>query len=353
MKILLVKTSSLGDIIHGFPVVRYLHHEFPSMQMDWVVEKNFSEIVKAHPHVRRVIEMDTKGWRKKLHSYKTWQDLWLFRRELQKEKYDVVIDLQGNTKSAIPTFLARGKNKIGFGLKTCHEWPNILATHHRFNPPLQINVREENLFIVQQYFQRFSSPESEKIILNLNAEHQRLHEDAWSKIIHMREEKILVCPGSAWKNKQLSYAGLETFLMKISKHMQAHLILCWGTIEEFTLVQKLKDAIQERTMILDRMPLPVLQNLMCKMDVVIAMDSLPLHLAGISGVPTFSVFGASSAQKYRPIGANHKAVQGNCAYGRVFERRCPILRSCSTGVCIQGFSGEELFEEFSRWKQKI
>ncbi len=350
MRILLVKTSSLGDIIHAFPVVSFLHAEFPHVKMDWVIEKSFSDIVKAHPLVNNVIEMDTKGWRKQLHTFQTWQNIWRFRSEMQKETYDVVIDLQGNTKSAIPTFLAKSKNKIGFGWKTSHEWPNILVTHHRFNPPLHLNVRDENLYLVQQYFQRFSSIKNEKMILKLNDEQKRLHDEAWSKIKDLPGEKILICPGSAWRNKQLSYDSLKTFLTKISDRLQTSLLLCWGTQEELILVQKLQDAIKGQTAILDRFPLPVLQNLMSKMDLVIAMDSLPLHLAGISGVPTFSIFGASSAQKYKPMGPGHKALQGVCSYGRTFERRCPILRSCPTGLCIQGLSGEELFAEFYRWK---
>lgn len=352
MRILMVKTSSLGDIIHAFPVISFLHQEFPQIKIDWVVEKSFADIVKAHPLVDKVIEIDTKGWRKGLWRYKTWRTIWQFRRDLQEREYDVVIDLQGNTKSAIPTFLARSANKLGFGLSSVHEWPNTWVTHQRFNPPLYLNVRDENLYIVQHYFQRYSPMENEEVVLKLTEEQQKLHDAAWSKVKGNSGQKILVCPGSAWKNKQLSYEALQTFLLKLLDHQEATIILAWGTSEEWALAQKLQEAIKGKTMILDKVPLPVLQNLMGKMDLVIAMDSLPLHLAGTSGTPTFSIFGASSAQKYKPLGTSHKAVQGACPYAKVFERRCPILRSCSTGLCIRGLAGEELFKEFCVWKEK-
>jgi heptosyltransferase I len=350
MKILMVKTSSLGDIIHAFPVVAYLKREFPDAQIDWVVEKSFSDVVKAHPLVDRVIEMDTKGWRKRLGSLSIWKDLLRFRREMQASEYDAVIDLQGNTKSAIPTWLAKSAHKVGFGRKTLHEWPNLLATHHRFNPPLFLNVRDENLFIVQHYFQRYSSSDGEKVILKLNEEQQGLLDGLWDKVKGRPGEKILVCPGSAWKNKQLSEDALQTFLLKICQHHETTFFLAWGTPAEKEVAQKLQDVLKEKALVVDKMPLPALQNLMSRMDLVIAMDSLPLHLAGTSGTPTFSIFGASSAQKYRPLGDIHHSIQGPCPYGRVFERRCPVLRTCPTGLCIQGLPGEALFQDYFQWK---
>lgn len=346
MRILIVKTSSLGDIIHAFPVLRFLHHEFPAVKVDWVVEKKFADLVKAHPLIENVIEMDTKAWRKKLLNLQTWKDLFDFRKKLQKNTYDAVIDLQGNTKSAIPTFLAQCANKIGYGFKTIQEWPNMLATHQRFNPPLYLNVRDENLYVVQHYFQRYSSVEDETVVLKMDEAQQKLHDQVWAKIKKQHGQKILVCPGSAWKNKQLSFEALHMFLQRLHEHLNASLILAWGTPEEFALVQRLQEAVKGQTVILDKVSLPVLQNIMSKMDHVIAMDSLPLHLAGISGIPTFSVFGASSAQKYKPRGDFHRAVQGPCPYKKVFERRCPLLRSCKTGLCIRSLSGEDLFKEF-------
>lgn len=354
MRILIIKTSSLGDIIHAFPVISFLHQEFPQAKIDWIVEKNFADMLKAHPLIDKVLEIDTKSWRKGLFKFQTWRNILQFRRDLQEKTYDAVIDLQGNSKSAFSTFLALSANKIGFGFKTVHEWPNLFVTHHRLNPPLHLNVRDENLYLVQHYFQRFSAIENEKVVLKLNEEQQKLLEETWSRIGNQRGQKILVCPGSAWKNKQLSFESLQLFLSKLHHHWEdLNLILVWGTADELALAQKLEQTLPSRTTILDRVSLPVLQNLMSHMDLVIAMDSLPLHLAGTSGTPTFSVFGASSAEKYKPLGPSHQAIQGSCPYGRNFERRCPVLRSCSTGACIRTLSGETLFKEFCKWKMGL
>jgi heptosyltransferase-1 len=85
---------------------------------------------------------------------------------------------------------------------------------------------------------------------------------------------------------------------------------------------------------------------MDSVDLVVAMDSLPLHLAGTTKVKTFSVFGASLASKFKPAGKKHLTLQGHCPYGRVFEKRCPILRTCPTGACIRSLTGKAVFNAF-------
>ena len=84
---------------------------------------------------------------------------------------------------------------------------------------------------------------------------------------------------------------------------------------------------------------------MAEMDLVLAVDSLTLHLAGTTSTKTFSVFGPSAAE-YQPEGERHQTYQGKCPYGRLFEKRCPVLRTCSTGACTRGIEGKQLFLNF-------
>jgi heptosyltransferase-1 len=120
-------------------------------------------------------------------------------------------------------------------------------------------------------------------------------------------------------------------------------LFLWGSASELKTAQELKNRF-EHSLVVEKLSLPGLQNLMASVDFVVAMDSLPLHLAGTTETPAFGIFGASSAQKYMPQGNAHFAFQGSCPYGRVFERRCPILRTCPTGSCIRDLQGKELFD---------
>ena len=107
MKILIVKLSSLGDVIHAMPAVQDIRAAFPTAQIDWVVERGFAPLVRRCAGVRRVIEADLRRWRKNLWAAQTRAEWTAFRKELQVERYDAVLDLQGLTKSALVSWLAR------------------------------------------------------------------------------------------------------------------------------------------------------------------------------------------------------------------------------------------------------
>ena len=107
MKILIVKLSSLGDVVHAMPAVQDIVQAFPDAQIDWVVERGFAPLVRRCKGVHRVIASDLRRWRKsplQLETRRAWR---LFKTELQQEQYDAVIDLQGLSKSALIAWLAR------------------------------------------------------------------------------------------------------------------------------------------------------------------------------------------------------------------------------------------------------
>jgi len=107
VKILLVKLSSLGDVVHALPVVQDIRAAIPDAQIDWVVEKSFAPVLALHPGLHRVIPCEIRHWRKSPLSAVTRQQWNAFKADLRQTCYDAVIDLQGLTKSALVARLAR------------------------------------------------------------------------------------------------------------------------------------------------------------------------------------------------------------------------------------------------------
>lgn len=120
MRILLVKTSSLGDVIHNLPVVSDLRLSFPEAQIDWCVEEAFVDIPRLHPAVDQVLPVAIRRWRKQLGSPATWRELGEFRRRLGATTYDFVLDTQGLLKSALIARLATGK-RLGYAAEAARE----------------------------------------------------------------------------------------------------------------------------------------------------------------------------------------------------------------------------------------
>ncbi|MDO8278445.1 MAG: lipopolysaccharide heptosyltransferase I [Burkholderiaceae bacterium] len=107
MKVLIVKLSSLGDVVHAMPAVQDIRACVPDAQIDWVVERGFAPLVRRCAGVGRVIECDLRRWRKSFWTTATRSEWTRFKAGLQQDAYDAVIDLQGLSKSALVSRLAR------------------------------------------------------------------------------------------------------------------------------------------------------------------------------------------------------------------------------------------------------
>ena len=101
MRVLVVKTTSMGDVVHALPAVSDMLHHVPGLEVDWLVEAPFAAIAQMHRGVRRVIPMAWRKWRKRLLAPETRRAIRALRAELRREPYDLVLDLQGLLKSAL------------------------------------------------------------------------------------------------------------------------------------------------------------------------------------------------------------------------------------------------------------
>jgi heptosyltransferase-1 len=107
LRVLVVKLTSLGDVVHTLPAVMDIKAQFPNAQIDWVVEKSFAPLVHICPVVNTVIETDIRSWRRALFAKQTRLEFARFKKKLQSTRYDAVIDLQGLSKSAFVCALTK------------------------------------------------------------------------------------------------------------------------------------------------------------------------------------------------------------------------------------------------------
>lgn len=341
MKILIVKTSSLGDLIHVFPALEALRCHYPEAQIDWIVEEPFAPLLQAHPGINNVLRVDTKRWRKG----KNLRTFYPFVQRLRQNIYDVLIDFQGNIKSGMITFLARAKKKIGFGRKTVPEFPNLFFTSLKIDPDQTLNIREQNLALLQPVLESVQKPIcSQPMLLRISSQEQQQIAVFLNNPILASRKKILVANGSQWKNKQTPLNVLLPFLQGIAADQPCAFLFIWGSDEEKKRAEELQKAFPDNALVVERLSLPALQNLMAAMDLVIGMDSLPLHLAGTTATPLFGIFGPSSGRIYLPNGALNHFFQGPCPYAQSFVKRCPKLRTCPTGACMSQLRSSSAFK---------
>lgn len=357
MHIVLIKTSSLGDIVQTFPVVAYLREQLPQLELTWVVEARCAELVAAHPQVDRLLVVDTRCWRRHPFQWSSYTALWKEARALRQCKADLVIDLQGNSKSACLSRLLCASRRVGFGRHYVAEWPNLLAMGERYEPPAGGNVRDDYLWLAARAIDGPLVESHElpsRIDFQISYDERRQIEQLLSWATKEPRVPALLLAGSLWPNKQLSVETLIRFLDQLQKDEQFFWLLAWGDAAEQQMAQAIASHLpSEASCVLpQRLPLVALQQLMDRVPLVLAMDSLPLHLAATTSAATFGFFGPSLAQKYGPVGPHHGSVQGSCPYGIDFDKRCPKLRSCPTGACLKQLASEELLARFCHWWQR-
>lgn len=129
MRVLIVKTSSMGDVLHTLPALTDAQQVIPGIQFDWVVEEGFAQIPSWHDAVDRVIPVAIRRWRKAWFSAPIKAERKAFRDAVQAQQYDAIIDAQGLVKSAaLVTRLGRGV-KHGMDWSTAREpWPACFTT---------------------------------------------------------------------------------------------------------------------------------------------------------------------------------------------------------------------------------
>jgi heptosyltransferase-1 len=147
-RILLIKTSSMGDVVHNLPVVSDLVRAFPGALIHWVVEEAFQPISRLHPGVTQILPVAMRRWRRRLLDSATWREFSSFRARLRDIRYDAILDTQGLLKSAAIACLARGP-RHGLDWKSSRE-PLRLLYDHTYSIPWTLHAIERNRLLASK-----------------------------------------------------------------------------------------------------------------------------------------------------------------------------------------------------------
>ena len=163
----------------------------------------------------------------------------------------------------------------------------------------------------------------------------------------------MIAVGSNWPNKMCSTDAFKQVLSLVRKKYAPYFVFLAGNGEELKEVGLLAEGFCDTSHVMYRPELPVLQRLMGRVEAVIAVDSLLLHLAGTTNTPTFGFFGPSLGEKYAPPGKNSGYFQGTCPFDIQFEKRCPFLRTCEESKCLKQADPVKMFETLDSWHASV
>jgi heptosyltransferase-1 len=286
-RILLIKTSSMGDVVHNLPVVDDILFANSGAEIDWVVEEGFSAIPRLHPHVHHVIPVAVRRWRRQLFDPRTRRELAAFSRQLRETDYDAVIDTQGLFKSAVLARLARGK-RHGLDWKSSREplWPFYNRT---YSIPWSLHAVQRNRLLAARALDYalpghleygISAPPS-----LAGALAQQMPADfsvrTYAVLLHATSAAVKEWPEQSWADlgRHLAEDGIRS-------------VLPFGSEAERFRSERLANAIPG-ALVPPRLNLDLLAALLSGAVVVIGVDTGLSHLSVALGRPTIGIYCAT------------------------------------------------------------
>lgn len=332
MKVLIIKMSALGDIIHALPVLDYLHHVSPGITVDWVVEAPFREVLDGNPLINQLHLVRTKLWRKNPLSSETWADIAAVKKQLREREYDIVFDIQGNLKSGLICWLSGSKNIFGFSKNELQETVNQLFTTR------QVPIHPQDLHITDQYLRLVSTPFDKNFEeLDLASDIFTLPEDdraAQARLAPLSNgPKILFHQGTTWETKYWTdERWIQLGKALLNRFNDASILLSWGNDTEHSTATAIAAAIGPSAVVLDRYSLKGFAALLKRVDVVIGGDTGPVHIAAAVGTPTVSLYRASNGRRSGPRGKHHVVIQAPMECTACFRTKCSRDRECRESI---------------------
>nr|WP_256388420.1 lipopolysaccharide heptosyltransferase I [Pandoraea sp. PE-S2R-1] len=286
MQVLIVKVSSLGDVVHNMPVVQDILRHHPDAQIDWVVEEGFVDLVKLVRGVRRVIPFALRRWRKKPLAAQTWQEIGTFRRALRETPYDYVIDTQGLVKTGWIARTARGA-VWGLGNRTegaSYEWPVRLLYQHmvQIEPHTHVVTRSRLLVAGAMGFE--VPGDIDFGIATERADHSQCPNRPYAVFVHATSRDDKTWPEADWiaLGRDLAAQGLL-------------IVLPWGSAAEREVSERLGAALGDSAWVPPKMNLSQVVGLIDRGAITVGVDTGLVHIAAALNRPTIELYNFSTA----------------------------------------------------------
>jgi len=287
MRILIVKTSSLGDLFHALPAVHLLKQAYGA-EIDWVVNTEYAGLVECFTDVRRVIPFPRNG---------LWSNLGTFRQKLRAERYDLIVDLQGLMKSALICRMAKrgaGANILGPSFQ--REGARLLYSAVVGRKDKNRHAVEENLDVLR-WLKQPDMPVEFPIQF---PESDALRVEQHPSVV------FVPCSRHAAKNWPAKR------FVQLGEQLKAQIILV-GAPADLDVCTYIENALPEgaATNLCGKTTVLELGGILQQADLVVTVDSGPMHMASAIGIPCLAIFGPTDPLRVGPYGEQHRVLRAS------------------------------------------
>jgi heptosyltransferase-1 len=281
MKIVIVKLSAMGDIIHAMVALQYIKQKHPDIQVDWIVEQGFVKLLEENSDIDNILPINLKSIKKD--KLKIFSQIKLIR-EYAKRDYDLVIDAQGLIKSAITARLLGGKKIVGFSKKSIRESIASYFYNQKVDIAYSANTIDRNAKVISEPLGFEITPEmiiNKKAFLFYNDKHFHIKE-----YLSKKRKNIIFIIGSTWESRNYP----KDKFSRIATKLEANCLVAWGSEKEYEKALWM-ECHSKYVTALPKTDLNTLKSIIAKSDLVIGNDTGPTHMAWGLNIPSITIFG--------------------------------------------------------------
>ena len=282
--VLVVRPSSLGDIVYALAVAADIRRAFPGAAIDWVSEPGFAPLIGMCPDVRDTIAFGLRAWRRAPLAPATWRDVRAFRRSLTRTRYTAILDLQEQVKGALIARLARGRSH-GFDRTSAREPLAALFddVHHRVPRDLHFLARCRRLAAAALGYAADGAP---RWNLRPPAASPSLPSRPYVVVLHSTSRDDKLWPEERWRA-----------VLAACERAQFAIVLPWGSAAEQARSRRLAAGF-EHAIVPQWLTLPDVAALLARASAAIGVDTGFTHLAAALETPTVAIFCATDRARH-------------------------------------------------------
>lgn len=320
-KILIVKPSSLGDVVHSLPFLNAMKTCFPEAEIHWVIAKGLEGLLDGNPMIDRLWVINKDAWKQIDDAKNTVTEIKILFKGLKTEKFDLVIDLQGLLRSGIITSATRAPVRIGF--QEAREGSRFFYTH-KVKGGKDIHAVDRYLKIAEyvgcdvSHISFSFSPDSSSI---LNSQ-------------HLPREYAILVHGARWKTKIWSPEKFGELASRLP--VQSVVVGSKAVKDSADLIVSLSKG--KAISLAGKTNLKELIAVMRKAQFVISNDSGPMHIAAALGIPVYAIFGPTDPLRTGPYGKGHTIISPAIPCAPCFKKTCENVK------CLKELSVDKVFE---------
>lgn len=335
MKILLIKQTSLGDVLHMTPVIRALKKWKPESEIDIVTDKRALGILKNNPYINKLHVLDIYKYEKEIFKsplkfFSTIKEFFSHIKEVRKKKYDIAIDLQGLERSIIFLYLCKAKKKYAKG-----KWAFVKSNYY-----VDINA----IVGLISFLKFFDCPNDgvdldyflpETIEEDFNKTIEKIKQ---TKNFEIEKDYIVFSPFSRWETKDLSVNKAREIIAEIKKLKDIQIIV--SATSDYN--KECKEIVEGFDNVLDSsglFNLTELAYLIKNSKCMLTVDSFPMHTGCAFKKPLIAIFGPTSEIRVGPIAENSEVFRAdNIECEKCYKRKnCP-----NNHICIENIDSKLL-----------